>query len=91
MNDATSGAVMEPRLIDTRAAAAYCGVSFWTLRDWLLAGHIPHVQLPPTRPRAGARAPATLRRALVDVRDLDAFIDARKSSATNSLAARGAR
>jgi hypothetical protein len=74
-------AVTAPRLIDLRTAAAYLGVSFWTMRDWVLAGHLPAMQLPALRARSGARPGQSLRRVLVDVRDLDAFIDAHKRAA----------
>ena len=67
-----------PRLLNLRTAAAYVGVSYWTIRDWVLAGFIPTVDLPPLRPREGERARAGLRRVLIDRADLDAFIEARK-------------
>lgn len=74
---------MTPRLLDVKQAAAYCHVSAWTMRDWLLAGLIPTVVLPAVRPRAGEQPRATLRRRRVDRADLDAFIDARKSMDAN--------
>jgi hypothetical protein len=73
---------MNPRLLNLRQGAHYLGVSFWTIRDYVLAGYIPSVQLPPLRPREGDRDRLTLRRVLVDVRDLDAFVDGRKSAAS---------
>jgi excisionase family DNA binding protein len=68
-------AALSPRLLDLKQAAAYLGVSYWTVRDWVLAGRVPAISLPGLRPREGARARQTLRRALVDLADLDAFVD----------------
>ena len=67
-----------PRLLNMRQAAAYLGCSFWTARDYILQGLIPVVEMPPLRPRRGDRQRKTLRRVLVDLADLDAFIQARK-------------
>lgn len=67
-----------PRLLNMRQAAEYLGCSFWTVRDYILQGLIPVVELPPLRPREGERPRKTLRRVLVDRADLDAFIEARK-------------
>ena len=67
-----------PRLLDLHGAAAYLGVSYWTLRDWCLADYLPTVDLPPIRAREGDRQKTTLRRVLVDRHDLDAFIEGRK-------------
>jgi hypothetical protein len=66
--------------VSLRVGADYVGVSYWTLRDWVLAGLVPTVKLPALRARQGARPKASLRRVLIDVRDLDNFIDARKST-----------
>lgn len=73
-----SPATIPPRLLDLRAAAAYLSCSYWTVRDWVAAGYLPVVDLPPVRPREGERPRKTLRRVLLDVRDLDAFIEGRK-------------
>ncbi len=70
-----------PRLLSLHQAAAYLGLSYWTVRDWILAGHLSTVNLPPLRPKEGDRARASLRRVLVDRVDLDAFIEARKGAA----------
>jgi hypothetical protein len=67
-----------PRLLNFKQAAAYVGVSFWTVRDWIIAGHIPIVHLPPLRAREGDRQKQSLRRVLIDREDLDRFIEARK-------------
>ena len=72
-------AELPARLLSLRQAALYIGVSFWTLRDWLAAGHLPTIKLPPLRPREGDRAKPTLRRVLIDRRDLDAFVDQLKA------------
>ena len=75
---------INPRLINLRAGAVYLGVSYWTIRDWCLAGYLPVVDLPPLRPREGDRPKRSLRRVLVDREDLDRFIEARKSPAPHS-------
>ena len=36
----------KPRPLDLREAAAYLGVSCWTIRDWVLDGLLPVVRLP---------------------------------------------
>lgn len=69
---------ISPRLLNVRQAAEYLGCSSWTTRDYILQGLIPVVELPPLRPRKGERHRKTLRRVLVDRKDLDAFIEARK-------------
>jgi excisionase family DNA binding protein len=48
------------RLLSQKAAAAYLGISYWTLRDLCFRGDIPHVQVK--------------RRVLVDRVDLDAYV-----------------
>ena len=67
-----------PRLFSMRESAKYLSVSFWTVRDYVLAGLIPIVQMPPLRPREGDRAKQQLRRVLIDRQDLDHFIDRRQ-------------
>ncbi len=52
------------RLLDLPAAAHYLSLSYWTIRDMVSRGEIPHV-------RAG-------RRVLIDLRDLDCWIDRNK-------------
>jgi hypothetical protein len=69
---------IRPRLLNMRQAAAYLGCSFWTLRDYVLQGLIPVVNMPPLRAREGDRQPKTLRRVLIDRADLDAFVESRK-------------
>jgi hypothetical protein len=75
---ATDGEV-SPRLLSLRQMASYLGCSYWTARDWVLAGVVPAVELPPLRPREGERPRRTLRRVLVDREDLDRLIEARKA------------
>lgn len=67
-----------PRLLNMRQAAAYLGCSFWTVRDYVLQGLIPVVDMPPLRAREGDRQRQALRRVLIDRVDLDAFVESRK-------------
>jgi len=69
------------RLFSLNEAAEYLGVSYWSVRDWVLAGIIAPVHLPALRPREGDRARTTLRRVVIDREDLDRFINARKAGA----------
>jgi predicted DNA binding CopG/RHH family protein len=73
------GELILPRLLNMRQAAKYLGCSFWTIRDYVLQGLIPVVNLPPLRARTGARQRETLRRVVIDRADLDKFVDMRKS------------
>ena len=57
-----------PRLLDVDAAAAYLGVSSWTVRDLDASGVLPRVRVP--LPNGGE-----LRRLLFDRTDLDRLID----------------
>jgi len=68
------------RLLTLKQAAAYLSVSYWSVRDFVLAGHIPTVQMPALRARLGDRPRASLRRVLIDRQDLDRFIEARKAA-----------
>lgn len=77
-----------PRLLNLRQMAAYLGCSYWSARDWVLAGWVPVVVLPPLRPREGERRRTTLRRVLVDREDLDCFIDARKRGGSQDIQSR---
>jgi hypothetical protein len=63
------------RLMDLHGAAAYLGISYWSLRDLVAAGEIPTVQPPAPTGRKGQR----LRRVIVDIRDLDALIETWKT------------
>jgi excisionase family DNA binding protein len=53
--------VLAPRLLSQQEAAAYLGISYWTLRDLTFRGEVPHVKIG--------------RRILVDLLDLDAYLD----------------
>ncbi len=57
-----------PRLLDVDGAAAYLGVSAWTVRDLDAAGVLARVRVP--LPNGGE-----LRRLLFDRADLDRLID----------------
>ena len=56
---------LERRLISQKEAAAYLGISYWTLRDLLFRGDIPHVRVK--------------RRILVDRVDLESYIQKNKT------------
>lgn len=43
------GARGPARLLTLREAAAYLGVSYWTVRSWIESGRLPHVRLPGRR------------------------------------------
>ncbi len=79
---------VSPRLLSLQQAADYLGCSYWTVRDWVLAGLVPVIELPPLRPREGERARKTLRRVLVDREDLDTFIEARKRGGAQDIQSR---
>jgi len=59
----------QARLLDLASAAAYLGVSGWTIRDYVAAGILARVKLP-------AAHGAALKRLLFDVGDLDRLIEA---------------
>ena len=63
-----------PRLLDLKAAATYLGLSYWTVRDLVLAGRLPTVKIP--CPRSGDGR--VIRRILLDRHDLDDFIEQSK-------------
>jgi hypothetical protein len=69
-----------PRLLNLKQAAVYLGLSFWSVRDYVLAGLIPSVKMPGLQPREGDKPKQTLRRVLVDVQDLDRFIEQYKNA-----------
>ena len=69
----------EKRLLNLHEAAAYLGLSYWSVRDYVLQGLIPVVEMPTLRPKEGARQTGrTLRRVLIDRCDADRFIEERK-------------
>ena len=65
---------VSPRLLDLHTAAAYLGVSEWTVRDLEAAGILPRIRIP--LPNAGE-----LRKLLFDRTDLDCLIDGWKETA----------
>lgn len=65
---------MPRRLLDLEAAAAYLGVSPWTIRDMAAAGVLPRVRVP----LPGGRE---LRKLLFDKADLDRLIEEWKEAA----------
>lgn len=60
----------QPRLVNLSDAAAYLGVSYWTVRDLVQRGDLPAIRLPHPRSIRGS-----IRRILIDRNDLDALID----------------
>lgn len=75
---------LAPRLLDLHGAAAYLGISYWACRDYVFAGLLPRVVMPCAQQRrkdgavirkAGDRS---MRRILIDVRDLDNLIERSK-------------
>jgi hypothetical protein len=83
-----SPALPQPRAFNLRQGAAYLGVSYWTLRDYVLAGLIPTIEMPALRPRDGERQRSNLRRVLVDREDLDRFLESRKVGAAPDMQSR---
>jgi excisionase family DNA binding protein len=68
-------AIAKPRVVNRRIvgimkAARYAGVSRWTLRAWILEGRLPFLRYPA---KGGGEE-----RTMVDLDDLDAFIDRAK-------------
>ena len=64
---------VSPRLLDLHTAAAYLGVSEWTVRDLEAAGTVPRIRIP--LPNAGE-----VRKLLFDRSDLDRLIDTWKDA-----------
>lgn len=60
-----------PRLMSVDALANYMGLSYGTVRELVINGHLPSVRLP--NPRAGDGR--VMKRLLVDRADVDAFIE----------------
>jgi excisionase family DNA binding protein len=63
------------RLLDVDQAAAYLGVSVWTVRSLIADKHLSTVKMPSVKHRG-----ETTRRVLLDVRDLDAAVDRWRSA-----------
>ena len=77
-NNSNSGAVayeavghIPPRLLDLKAAAAYLGVSPWTVRDLEANGTLRRISIPLSAGR-------DLRKLLFDRQDLDQLVDSWK-------------
>jgi len=56
----------ERRLLSQKQAATYLGISYWTIRDLIFSGEIPFV-------------PITRKKKMVDMMDLDAYINRKKN------------
>jgi hypothetical protein len=80
-----SPSAIAPRLLNLHQTAEYLGCSYWTARDYVLAGLLPVVNMPPLRARDGERPRQTLRRVLVDREDLDRFIESLKTGRAREL------
>jgi hypothetical protein len=63
-----------PRLLGLAQAAAYVGLSPWTIRDYLAAGILKRVELP-------SATHGTTRRVLLDRADLDQLVEQSKDGA----------
>lgn len=73
----TDGALIAPRLLDVKAAAQYLGgLSVFTVRRLIADGVVPVVRLPALR-----RRDETMRRILIDIRDLDRLIESSRERA----------
>jgi predicted site-specific integrase-resolvase len=59
---------MSPRLLPLKEAAAVLGLSVWSLREVVWAGHLPVVRFPHGR------------KLFVDVQDIDVFITQNKTT-----------
>ena len=69
--------VILPRGLSIRDAAAYVGVSTWTVRSWLEAGTLKRLRIPMTS--SETRKSGELRKILIDRVDLDNLIERWKS------------
>jgi predicted site-specific integrase-resolvase len=67
--------VIKPRLLDTKDAASYLGVSETRVREYVKYGKLRSVTLP--HPYKSAK---DTRKLLIEVSELDAFIDRHKAS-----------
>lgn len=62
------------RLLDVHKSSQYLGVSPSLIRAYLASGHLHQVLLPD--PGCSARV---IRRVLIDIRELDAFVESRET------------
>jgi hypothetical protein len=71
--------VDRPRLLSLKQAAAYVGVSYWLLRDYVIDGTLKPVRLPGSRLKKAGRVIANskdhaIRKIMIDRDDLDNLI-----------------
>jgi predicted site-specific integrase-resolvase len=69
---------MRPRVTNLKGAAAYVGVSYWTMRDYVIQGLVRVVELPPMRAKEGEAARRVLNRIVIEYDELDRFLDERR-------------
>ncbi len=62
--DRTTNGLPVPRLLDYKAAGAYLSLSYWSLRELILNGEIPHLKFG--------------KKVLIDRQDLDAWVELHK-------------
>ncbi len=60
----TANGLPAPRLLDYRSAGAYLSLSYWSLRELVLNGEIPHLKFG--------------KKVLIDRQDLDVWIEQHK-------------
>ncbi|MDA2928734.1 excisionase family DNA-binding protein [Acidobacteria bacterium AH-259-O06] len=63
-SDHQTNVLPRARLLDYKAAGAYMSLSYWSLRELVLNGEIPHLKFG--------------KKVLIDRRDLDDWIESRK-------------
>jgi hypothetical protein len=73
MNAVVTESMNGKRLVDLRTAAAYLGLSVWTVRELEWKGALPRVRIP--LPGGGE-----VRKLLFDQRDLDRLIESWKEA-----------
>ena len=64
--DRTTNGLPAPRLLDYKAAGAYLSLSYWSLRELVLNGEIPHLKFG--------------KKVLIDKEDLDQWITRNKET-----------
>jgi len=64
--DRTTNGLPVPRLLDYKAAGAYLSLSYWSLRELVLNGEIPHLKFG--------------KKVLIDKEDLDQWITRNKET-----------
>jgi len=65
-SDRTTNGLPAPRLLDYKAAGAYLSLSYWSLRELILNGEIPHLKFG--------------KKVLIDKEDLDQWITRNKET-----------